>query len=191
MHRLYFDVICHKSNEIEKSKENNISKKLSYALRHKPDSIGIQLDEQGWTEIGILIEKLKITRTELEYLVSNNSKQRFSISKNKVRANQGHSIMVNLELRSQHPPKELYHGTTNKNYEKIKIDGLLKMSRNHVHLSEDIDTAKQVGSRHGKPIVLRINGEEMQKEGMQFFLSENGVWLTEYVEPKFISLHND
>lgn len=164
---------------------------MSYVLRHKPDSIGIQLDEQGWTEIDMLIEKLNISRTELEYMVSNNSKQRFSISKNKVRANQGHSIIVNLELKSQNPPKELYHGTTSKNYEKIKIDGLLKMNRNQVHLSEEIDTAKQVGSRHGKPIVLRIDSEEMQKEGMQFFLSENGVWLTEYVEPKFISLHND
>lgn len=164
---------------------------MSYVLRHKPDSIGIQLDEQGWTEIDMLIEKLNISRTELEYVVSNNSKQRFSISKNKVRANQGHSIIVNLELKSQHPPKELYHGTTSKNYEKIKIDGLLKMNRNHVHLSEEIDTAKQVGSRYGKPIVLSIDSEEMQKEGIQFFLLENGVWLTEYVEPKFISLHND
>jgi len=177
-----------KPNEIEKNREKEISKRLSYVLRHKPDSIGIQLDEQGWTEIALLIGKLNISRTELEYVVSNNSKQRFSISKDKIRANQGHSIKVNLGLISQEPPIELYHGTTSKNYESIKVDGLLKMNRNHVHLSENIDTAKQVGSRHGKPIILRIDCQEMQRDGIHFFLSENGVWLTDYVSPKYITL---
>jgi len=164
---------------------------LSFVLRHKPDSIGIQLDEQGWVEIELLIEKINISKSELEYVVSNNAKQRFSISNNKIRANQGHSIKVNLGLTNKQPPKQLFHGTTQKNYERIKIDGLLKMNRNHVHLSQDISTAKQVGSRHGKPIILKIDCERMANEQIQFFLSENGVWLTEYVEPKYISIHND
>jgi putative RNA 2'-phosphotransferase len=163
---------------------------LSYVLRHKPDSIGIQLDEQGWTEIALILEKLNISKSELVYVVSNNAKQRFSISDNKIRANQGHSVKVNLGLTSKQPPIKLYHGTTTKNYERIKIDGLLKMNRNHVHLSEDFETAKQVGSRHGKPIILKIDCEQMVKEEIQFFLSENGVWLTEYVNPKFISKYN-
>lgn len=180
-----------KSNNIEKNKEKEISKRLSYVLRHKPDAIGIQLDEQGWTAIPLLIQKLNITRTELEYVVSNNAKQRFAISNNSIRANQGHSIKVNLGLESKHPPMVLYHGTTNENYERIKLDGLLKMNRNHVHLSEDIDTARQVGSRHGKPIVLIIDCKEMHKEGIQFYIADNGVWLTEYVDPKFISLYHD
>lgn len=164
---------------------------MSYVLRHKPDSIGIQLDDQGWTEIALLIEKLNITRIELEYVVSNNSKKRFSISNNKIRANQGHSVKVNLGLTSRQPPKQLFHGTTRKNYERIKIDGLLKMSRNHVHLSKDISTAKQVGSRHGKPIILKVDCQAMVNDQIQFFQSENGVWLTEYVDPKYISIHND
>ena len=108
-------------NKIEKSRENEISKQLSYVLRHKPDSIGIQLDDQGWTEIALLIEKLNISRFELEYVVSNNSKQRFSISNNKIRANQGHSVKVNLGLASKEPLIELYHGTTSQKYERIII----------------------------------------------------------------------
>lgn len=177
-----------KHHEIEKKKEKEISKRLSYILRHKPESIGIQLDEQGWTDIPLLLDKLKISRVELDYVVANNSKQRFLISKNKIRANQGHSIEVNLGLESKIPPNKLYHGTTQKNYETIKIEGLHKMNRNHVHLSEDISTAKQVGSRHGKPIILTIDCEQMVKENIPFYQSENGVWLTHHVDAHFIFL---
>ena len=179
--------------EIEKNRERKISKHLSYVLRHRPDSIGIQLDPQGWTDLALLIEKMKISRTELEFVVKNNSKSRFSISEDKksIRANQGHSVKIELGLSCKIPPVKLYHGTTLKSYEIIKKDGLLKMNRNHVHLSSDIETAKQVGSRHGKPIILKIDCKQMIKEEIQFFLSENGVWLTEYVDPKFISIHND
>lgn len=164
---------------------------MSFVLRHKPDSIGIQLDEKGWVEIELLIEKMNISKSELEYVVSNNTKQRFSISNNKIRANQGHSIKVNLGLTNKQPPKLLFHGTTQINYERIKIDGLLKMNRNHVHLSKDMDTAKQVGSRHGKPIILKVDCEAMVNDQIPFFLSENGVWLTQYVDPKYISIQND
>jgi len=174
---------------IEKNKEKEISKHLSYVLRHRPDSIGIQLDSQGWTDIDLLIKKLKISQSDLEFVVKNNSKNRFSISDDKksIRANQGHSVNIELGLLSKIPPLKLYHGTTIQSYEKIKIDGLLKMNRNHVHLSSEIETAKQVGSRHGKPIILLIDCEKMIVENIKFYQSENGVWLTEYVNPKFIS----
>lgn len=157
-------------------------------MRHKPESIGIQLDTQGWADIPTLLDKMNISRSELEYVVFNNSKQRFSISaENKIRANQGHSIAVKLDLTSQTPPAKLYHGTTDTNYQKIKTEGLLKMNRNHVHLSSDTETARQVGSRHGKPIVLNIDSKQMAEDGIRFFISENGVWLTDHVAPKYIT----
>ena len=162
---------------------------MSYVLRHRPDSIGIQLDGQGWTEIGVLLEKMKIAWSELEFVVNNNSKNRFSLSNDRkqIRANQGHSVRIELGLLSKTPPKRLYHGTAILNINNIKGQGLKKMNRNHVHLSSDIDTAKQVGSRHGKPIVLVINCEEMIADNIKFYQSDNGVWLTEYVDPKFIT----
>lgn len=173
--------------KMEKQREIELSKKLSYVLRHRPDSIGIQLDEQGWTDISILLEKLDVSRIELEYVVSNNAKQRFSISSDRIRANQGHSIKVNLGLKSILPPIKLYHGTTHDRYKLIKVEGLKKMNRNHVHLSEDIETAKKVGSRHGKPFILIVDSKAMTSDGIEFYKSDNGVWLTEFVDPKYIS----
>ena len=178
---------------MEKNKEKEISKQLSYVLRHKPDSIEIELDEQGWTEISILIEKMKISLPELQLVVRSSSKKRFSISEDKklIRANQGHSVNIDLGLTPKDPPHKLFHGTTFENYEKIKKEGLLKMNRNHVHLSSDIETAKQVGSRHGKPIILSIDCGEMTIENINFYQSENGVWLTDFVNPKHITVHDD
>lgn len=162
---------------------------MSYVLRHSPDSIGITLDKQGWTDLELLIEKLDITRDELEYVVVNNSKKRFSISENaqRIRANQGHSVDIELGLKEKKPPKVLYHGTAISNLEKINEAGLLKMNRNHVHLSSDIETAKQVGSRHGKPVVLVISCEEMLADNIKFYQSDNGVWLTDFVDSKYIA----
>lgn len=178
-----------KLNEMEKNREKEISKNLSYVLRHRPDSIGIQLDSQGWTNITLLIEKLKISQADLEFVVKNNSKNRFSISddEKQIRANQGHSVKIELGLSNKTPPTKLYHGTTNRSYELIKKEGLKKMNRNHVHLSSDIETAKQVGSRHGKPIILVIDCKNMIQERIKFYQSENGVWLTEFVSPKYIT----
>ena len=178
-----------KSTEIEKSREKEISKHLSYVLRHRPDSIGIHLDSHGWANVSLLLDKMKISQAELEYVVFNNSKNRFSISDDKqsIRANQGHSVKIELGLSSKIPPNKLYHGTTMNSYEKIKKEGLLKMNRNHVHLSSEIETAKQVGSRHGKPIILVINCEMMIAENIKFYKSENGVWLTDFVNPKYIT----
>lgn len=175
---------------MNKNQEKEISKKLSYVLRHQPDAIGIELDEQGWTDISILIDKMNITREELEYVVEHNSKKRFSIDEanNKIRANQGHSIAINLGLSQKTPPDQLYHGTAQKHYDIIATEGLKKMSRNHVHLSADIETAKQVGSRHGKPIILIIDCKQMLADGASFYQADNGVWLTEYVGVEYIRL---
>lgn len=157
-------------------------------LRHKPDSIGIQLDEQGWTEIAILIEKIDITFSELEYVVANNAKQRFAISADKlmIRANQGHSINIDLNLVASQPPDLLFHGTSTKNKSNIDREGLKKMNRNHVHLSPNVKTAAEVGQRHGKPVVYVINAESMAADGHSFYQAENGVWLTDNVPIKFL-----
>jgi len=161
---------------------------LSFVLRHRPDTIGIQLDSQGWTNILLLIEKLKITNSDLEFVVANNSKNRFSISKDnkRIRANQGHSVKINLGLPSKIPPMMLYHGTTLKSYEKIKNEGLLKMNRTHVHLSSELETAKEVGSRHGKPLILIIDCKSMIAANIKFYQSDNGVWLTDFVPSEYI-----
>ncbi len=163
---------------------------MSYVLRHKPDSVGITLDQQGWTTIEVLLSKLNITRSELDYVVSNNSKNRFAISVNglKIRANQGHSIKIELGLLEKEPPEILFHGTAVSNLEQIMVKGLHRMSRNHVHLSTDIETAKQVGTRHGKPVVLAISSKVMADDGILFYQSENGVWLTSFVAPKYFSV---
>lgn len=177
---------------MNKNQEKEISKKLSYGLRHQPEALGIELDDQGWTDISILLDKMSITREELEYVVEHNSKKRFAIdeSNNRIRANQGHSVAINLGLVQKTPPDQLYHGTTQKHYGQIATEGLKKMSRNHVHLSEDIETAKQVGSRHGKPIILVIDCAQMLVDGIPFYQADNGVWLTEYVGVEYISLRD-
>lgn len=134
--------------------------------------------------------KMEITRVELEYVVHNNAKQRFSISEDSklIRANQGHSVKINLGLQVQDPPTVLYHGTAIKNKDVILRTGIHKMNRNHVHLSRDIATATQVGSRHGKPIIFRLDTKQMVADGIVFYESDNGVWLTEMVDPKYLAL---
>lgn len=171
------------------SKEKEISKKLSYVLRHRPDSIGIQLDSMGWTDVDLLLEKLHISIEELEYVVVNNKKKRFDLSDDKlrIRANQGHSVEVYLDLVPQTPPKVLYHGTATRFLDSIARTGLQKMNRHHVHLSSDIETAKQVGMRHGKLHVLLINSGAMSETGILFYKTKNNVWLTDSVDVQYIS----
>lgn len=173
---------------MEKNLEKRISKQLSYVLRHAPETIGILLDDQGWTDVDMLLEKLAISIEDLQYVVVNNAKQRFSFSSdgNRIRANQGHSVAINLGLVKKVPPAELYHGTSIKTESMIRTSGIKKMQRHHVHLSSDQETAKQVGGRHGKPIILSIDAALMSTDGIQFFLSDNGVWLTDFVDPKYI-----
>ncbi len=166
---------------------------ISLVLRHKPDAAGIQLDEHGWANVDELIEGISSTgRTIdmniLEEIVRTDNKQRYSFNEDRtlIRANQGHSIPVDVELEEKQPPQYLYHGTADRFLDSIIVEGLKSMSRLYVHLSKDEETAVKVGKRHGKPVVLRIKAEEMWKKGIKFYLSQNGVWLTKYVDKKYI-----
>lgn len=174
-------------------KQKNTSKFLSLILRHSPQTIGLQLDENGWAHVDELILKSAkhhqhFTKQELEEIVAQNDKQRFAFNEGhtKIRANQGHSIEVELNLAEKQPPEYLYHGTVAKFLDSIKKEGLQKMSRQHVHLSEDENIAHKVGSRRGKPIILNIRSGDMHRDEFTFFLSENGVWLTDSVPIKYI-----
>ena len=180
---------------VNNNQHKRASKFLSLVLRHKPETIGLVLDINGWADTNELIEKfsnhdLKLTIDELKLIVENNDKKRFVLSEDfsRIRANQGHSVEVDLQLKEAAPPDELYHGTAAKNIETIKIQGLLKGSRHHVHLSTDIETARKVGMRYGKPVILIVDAKQMNKDGYKFFFSENAVWLTEFVLPKYIRL---
>ncbi|MCH2235601.1 MAG: RNA 2'-phosphotransferase [Crocinitomicaceae bacterium] len=171
-----------------------ISKLMSLILRHNPGVINASLDENGWLDVddlilGIKSKGLEITREILEKVVETNNKKRFSFSLDgtKIRANQGHSIDVDIELKPTSPPEFLYHGTVEKYLDAIKSEGLKKMNRQHVHLSKDIDTAENVGGRRGKPVILTVNTGQMEDAGYTFYLSENKVWLTDHVPLEFIN----
>lgn len=171
------------------------SKFLSMVLRHQPEKIGIQLDENGWTDVDTLIQKsnahgVRLTRELLQYIVGNNNKKRFAFddSGQRIRASQGHSVEVDLAYTPQQPPEILYHGTGEKSVASILKTGLEKRQRHHVHLSPEQETAVQVGSRHGKPVVLKILAGKMLEAGFEFYRSENGVWLVESVPVEFIEV---
>lgn len=175
-------------------KENTrISKFLSLVLRHRPETIGIELDENGWTDVKMLIDRMNqkdfsITVDILQLIVATNPKKRFALNErgDMIRANQGHSIEVDLGYIVQHPPAILYHGTGEKSVSRIQKEGLVKMDRHHVHLSADIETAMKVGQRHGKPFVFQVLAEKMFLENFAFYLSDNGVWLTDSVPVDFL-----
>jgi putative RNA 2'-phosphotransferase len=168
------------------------SKFLSFVLRHRPDAIGLALDEAGWAGIDDILRLAPpgegLTRERIERAVAENDKQRFAISDDgtRIRARQGHSIGVDLQLSAVAPPAVLYHGTTTRFLASIRREGLLKRDRQHVHLSADAGTATRVGSRHGKPAVLRVDAGAMAAAGHAFFLSDNGVWLTDAVPVTFV-----
>ena len=177
-------------NEQHKKKT---SKFLSYVLRHHPEIIGLHLDENGWADVDELITKSTndsrgFTFEELDEIVQTNDKKRFIFNEDKtrIRANQGHSIDINLALIPQQPPEFLYHGTAQSNIESILEKGIEKRSRQHVHLSQDKETATKVGMRHGKSIILTINTQKMFEDGLKFYLSENNVWLTDFVDATYI-----
>ena len=172
---------------------NSISKYMSLILRHKPEVIGIELDEYGWANTDDLINGIGkdnqgFNFESLEEIVKTDNKQRYSFNDDKtlIRANQGHSIPVDVELEEKCPPDFLYHGTGEKYVESIDKIGLIPKSRLYVHLSKDIDTAEQVGKRHGKEIVYKVNAGKMYKDGYKFFLSVNNVWLTKEVPVKYL-----
>ena len=173
-------------------KLDKLSKFLSLVLRHKPDEANITLDEHGWANVKELLSGMnetgrKIDMNILEEIVATDNKQRYSFNQDKtlIRANQGHSIPVDLELKEQEPPEFLYHGTATRFLGIIMKEGLKPMSRLYVHLSKDVETALKVGERHGIPAVLKIHSGEMYKDGSKFYLSENGVWLTDKVAVKY------
>lgn len=176
------------------SNEKQLSVFISLVLRHKPELAKINLDKNGWADVDKLIVGIngtdrKIDRTLLEHIVETDSKMRycFSQDRKKIRANQGHSVKVDLELKQRIPPDLLYHGTAPHFLDSIISQGLIGKGRLYVHLSNDIDTAVNVGKRHGNVIVLSIDTLRMVQNGFQFFLSENGVWLTKNVPYQYIS----
>ena len=171
---------------------NNISKYLSLILRHKPEVIGISLDEHGWANVEELIAGIAknhdFNMELLEEIVRSDEKQRYSFNEVKtlIRANQGHSVPVDVELVEQIPPDILWHGTGEKYVSAIDTEGLIPKSRLYVHLSKDEGTATKVGSRHGKPVVYHVLAKKMYDDGYNFFISVNGVWLTKTVPVKYL-----
>lgn len=169
---------------------------ISLLLRHKPEVIGLTLDLHGWAEVDGLLEKINasgryhIDRAILDEIVRTDSKQRYSFSDDgtKIRANQGHSIPVDVELEKAVPPALLYHGTGERFVAGIMREGLKPMSRLYVHLSKDEVTAKKVGSRHGNPVVLTVDAKKMTEDGYSFYLSANHVWLTKNVPTKYLNI---
>lgn len=177
------------------SKKDKLSIFISLILRHKPEIIGIKLDEYGYADVNELIEKINnagrnINIEILEQIVKEDNKQRYSFNedRSKIRANQGHSINIDVELKELEPPEYLYHGTVTRFLDNIKNEGIIKQSRLYVHLSRDIDTAIKVGKRHGTPVILKINTGKMYENGYKFYLSENNVWLCEYIPFKYVEI---
>ena len=179
----------------EKDKKK-ISKFLSLILRHAPEVIGLALEENGWVSVEKLIEACadhgrKFTFTDLKEVVATNDKKRFAFNEDetRIRASQGHSVAVEIEFEKKEPPEILYHGTAEKNVGLILAEGLKKMSRHHVHLSSETETASKVGMRYGKPIIFQVDTKAMLTEGFEFYVSANGVWLVESVPPGFLKIN--
>jgi putative RNA 2'-phosphotransferase len=175
--------------------DREISKFLSYVLRHRPAAIGLELDAAGWADVDALIESAgrdgrRITRADLERVVRECDKQRFTLSDDgtRIRANQGHSVPVELGLESAAPPEVLYHGTVGRFLAGIRAQGLLKGQRHHVHLSLDVTTAETVGRRRGVPVIIKVAAGTMHRAGHEFYQSANGVWLTDHVPPEFLTI---
>ncbi len=170
------------------------SKRLALVLRHRPESVGIALDEQGWTDVCGLLEALAshgtaMSREELDRVVRTNDKQRFEwdVSADRIRARQGHTVEIQLGLVPVSPPEVLFHGTAQGNVKSVLATGLDRRGRHHVHLSGDVPTARRVGARHGSHVVLRVDAAGMARQGATFFVTENGVWLTDRVPARFIA----
>lgn len=182
-----------KIKPVDKQQLKKLSKFLSFLLRHKPETIGLRLDENGWANVQELLQKMTATGKTiapelLEQVVKNNDKQRFSFSDDglSIRANQGHSLTIDLDLHPTTPPNQLYHGTAKRNLSAIQAKGLLKQNRHHVHLSENKATAIAVGKRYGSPVVLKVDAQRMNEHGILFYCSANGVWLTDHVAIQYL-----
>ena len=189
----------------------HLSRRLSYLLHHAPQEAGLTLETGGWVPVaellaGLAAGGLHLSRAQLEAVVAGNDEGRFAFdaSGERIRANQGHSVPVDLELEPQPPPAALYHGTARRFLAAIMQQGLLRMQRHHVHLSPDTDTATRVGARRGPPVLLQVDAAAMQRarsgvlmgvrsrrHGHTFYRSENGVWLTDRVPPEFLTVLPD
>ncbi|WP_369234665.1 RNA 2'-phosphotransferase [Streptomyces sp. R21] len=168
-----------------------VSKYLSKHLRHQPERIGLTLGEGGWVEIETLIAAaaahgFRFTRAELDHVIATNDKRRFAVEGTRIRASQGHSVDIDLGLPPATPPAYLYHGTVARSLDAIRTEGLRPMNRHAVHLSPDCETATRVGARRGRPVVLSVDTGAMHRDGHVFHVSENGVWLTEAVPPRYL-----
>ena len=179
---------------MNEKQQKRIGKFISLILRHEPEKIGLQLDDAGWADVNELLAGLRrknrnLSFDQLQDLVATNDKKRYSFNEDKtrIRANQGHSLELDLQLEALEPPEQLYHGTATRFMYSILEKGLLRAERHHVHLSSEKTTAHTVGSRHGKPLVLKVNAKGMHKNGYVFYCSENLVWLTDHVPAEFIS----
>jgi putative RNA 2'-phosphotransferase len=180
---------------MDEARKIRLSKFLSKILRHDPKLVGLTLGEGGWVMVDDLIsgcikKGMSFSRAELDEIVHTSDKQRFAFDETgiMIRANQGHSIEVDLRLEPTTPPDVLYHGTATRFWASIQAHGLLRMARHHVHLSADIETARKVGVRHGKLLVLRVDSAAMARDGYSFYQSENGVWLTDRVPPQYLTI---
>ncbi len=178
---------------MQSASDTKLSKLLAYVLRHHPEEFDLTLDDAGWTSVDELVIALRsrrpgLTSDDVYRVVHENDKQRFALSPDGhlIRANQGHSIEVDLTLPPQTPPEILYHGTVARFLDAIRSQGLLKGQSQHVHLSANLDVARSVGSRRGKPLVLVVRAGQMSKDGKLFYLSANGVWLTDYVPARYL-----
>ncbi|MGY2067138.1 RNA 2'-phosphotransferase [Blastococcus sp. SYSU DS0619] len=167
-----------------------LSKRLSFVLRHRPDSVGLTLDDAGWADVGRLLAALRISREALEHVVATNDKRRFAFDDTgtRIRASQGHSVAVDLGYAVTTPPAELFHGTVERFLPAILTEGLRPGRRHAVHLSTDAGTARVVGARRGRPVVLRVDAAAMAAAGARFSRSANGVWLVDAVPPRYLSV---
>lgn len=183
-----------RENGAQSANDVKLGRFLSLVLRHEPGAAGIMLDENGWADVEELLSGVRnsgrqIDMDTLERIVRENNKQRYSFNEDhtKIRANQGHSIQVDVELKETKPPQYLFHGTASRFLPSIQREGIRKMERQYVHLSADFQTALAVGRRHGSPVVLTVDAAAMARDGVTFYLSANGVWQCEYVSPKYFA----
>lgn len=177
----------------ERARLTRLSKQLSLVLRHDPASIGLELDAGGWIGLADLVRALDAhghpaTLADIERVVQTSDKQRFAIEAGRIRANQGHSVPIELGLAAVEPPARLYHGTVERFLSAIEREGLIRGDRQFVHLSADRETAERVGARRGKPVVLIVDAAGLHGAGQPFFRAENGVWLVEGVPPQYLSV---
>jgi putative RNA 2'-phosphotransferase len=176
-----------------KERENSKSRFLSLVLRHKPEAVGISLEDGGWVRVDTLLDAMKkhgkyLSKEELKDIVFNNDKKRFAFDERevKIRAVQGHSLDIEMNYFPVEPPAELFHGTSQQVKRKILEEGIRRMNRKYVHLSKEKETAIAVGKRHGSPVVLTVLAGQMHNDGYTFFRADNGVWLTESVPSKYL-----